>query len=91
MWLYLLLITKMSFGTCDKGMDKWFRDNNHIFRDVNQVTKIVEINIKGLADPGFSKVSETMDLHQENAGETPGKPRGLGRQNVGAILPQDEL
>ena len=39
-----------------QGMDKWFRDNNHILRDVNQVTKIVGINIKHLADPEFSKV-----------------------------------
>ena len=75
MWLYLLPLRTWTSGTYDEGMDEGLRDN-HILPDVNLITKIVEFNIKGLADPRSCKVQEMTNLHPEKVGRALRKPRG---------------
>ena len=52
-------------------------------RDVNQITKTVELN-RSSADPESRKVREMTGYHPEDAGEALEKPRGFGRRDVGA-------
>ena len=59
----------------------------HILRDVNQITKIVELNKRDSADSGTRKVGKTTGYDPEEAREAFGKPRGFGRPDVGARLP----
>ena len=54
MQLYLPPIRTDTFGTYDRGMDEWLRDN-HVLGDVNLITKTVELDKRGLADPGSCK------------------------------------
>ena len=51
-------------------------------RDVNQITKTVELDKRGSADSGPRKVREMAVYHP---GEALGKRRGFGRRDVGYI------
>ena len=90
MRLCLLLIRTGTSSTYDQGIDEWLRDN-HVLRDVNLITKTVELDKRGSADPGSRKVREMSNLQLENAGEALGKPSGFSQRDVGARSPQIEL
>ena len=55
------------------------------------ITKTVEFNKMGSADPGSCKVREMTDINPENAGGALGKPRGFGWWGVSARLLQLNL
>ena len=61
MWLYLPPIRKGTSDTYDEGTDEWLR-YNHIFHDVNLITKNVKFGSKGLTDPGSRKVQGIQNL-----------------------------
>ena len=79
MRLYLPPIRTGTFGTYDGG------------RDMNQIKKTVGLYKSGWADSGLRKVREMTAYHPEDAGEALEKPKGFGRRNVGARIPQIEL
>ena len=56
-------------------------------RDVNQITKTVELDKRGSADSVLRKVLEMTGYHPEDAGEALWKPRGFGRWEVGTRSP----
>ena len=75
MRMYLPPIRTRTSGTYDGG------------RDVNQITKNVELDRRSSADPESRKVQEMTSYRPEDAGEALGKPRGFSRRDVGARTP----
>ena len=80
MRLFLQLIRKMTSAAHDGGMDEWLRDCS--------IPDVILIIIVELADESSAKMDLAMcEEKRTYAGETLGKPKGLGRRYVGAISP----
>ena len=60
-------------------------------KDVDLITKTVELDRRSSADSESRKVREITGYIPEDAGEVLGKPRGFGRRDVDARTPYIEL